>query len=134
MNLSEWLDPSILDGAIRMLDPDLLGIFGLEPHHVQFTLVFLLMAAVMWVMKPVMEWIILHNWKTFASYLGSSLTVLVFLQLIDRYAMSGNTSMLPDFFWSISLLGMSSFGLCYILFQAGKRSWKKLSRRHKKAA
>ncbi|WLR47127.1 hypothetical protein LC065_16590 [Halobacillus litoralis] len=88
MNIMDWFDPSFLDETISWLDHDLLDVFGLKPEYVQFSLVFLFMLSLMWVVKPVIEWMMLNHWKTLSSYVTSSLLALVFLQLVDRYAMS----------------------------------------------
>ncbi|MGP4062230.1 hypothetical protein [Halobacillus litoralis] len=132
MNLGEWVDLSFLEDTIRLLDDDLLNVFGLEPVHVQFSLVFLFMMALMWVVKPVIEWMILNHWKSLSSYVASALLALVFLQLIDRYAMSDTTSTLPGYYWSICLLAISSYGLVYVGAKATRKAWMKFSKRNKR--
>ncbi|RWZ60783.1 hypothetical protein EQV77_05670 [Halobacillus fulvus] len=132
--MSSWFDFSFLQQVIGWLDPAVLEIFGLDPLYVQFGLVFAFVMSLMWVVRPVIEWLMLKNWSTFSSYISSALLALVFLQLVDRYAMVQTTSLLPAEFWPISLLAMSSYGVVYSLLAAGKLAWHRLAKRHKNKA
>lgn len=134
MNFTDWFDVSFLEETIRLLDDELLDIFGLQPEYVQFSLVFLFMMSLMWVVKPVIEWMMLNHWKTLSSYTASALLALVFLQLVDRYAMSDTTSTLPGYYWSICLLAISGYGLCYVMVQWSRKLYRRLSKRSRKKA
>lgn len=134
MNIMDWFDPSFLEETISWLDHDLLDVFGLEPEYVQFSLVFLFMLSLMWVVKPVIEWMMLNHWKTLSSYVTSTLLALVFLQLVDRYAMSDTTSTLPTSYWSVCLLAISSFGLVYVTVTWMRKLYARLSKRSKRKA
>ncbi|GEN52452.1 hypothetical protein [Halobacillus faecis] len=134
MNIMDWFDPSFLDETISWLDHDLLDVFGLKPEYVQFSLVFLFMLSLMWVVKPVIEWMMLNHWKTLSSYVTSTLLALVFLQLVDRYAMSDTTSTLPASYWSVCLLAISSFGLVYVTMRWMRKLYARLSKRSKRKA
>ncbi|MCP3030634.1 hypothetical protein LF817_04705 [Halobacillus sp. A1] len=125
---------SILDSIFQWFDNDLLQIFGIEAWHVLFGLVFLLVMSSMWVIKPVLEWGISRNWITFMSYVCSLLVVFLFLQLVDRYAIDVDGSLLPSYFWSISLLAMSAFGTLLVLGRSLSKLAKKFMKKSKKAA
>ncbi|SFJ90865.1 hypothetical protein SAMN04487936_105162 [Halobacillus dabanensis] len=134
MNIMEWFDATFLQETIGLLDDDLLDVFGLEPFHVQFALVFLFMLALMWVVKPVIEWMMLNHWKTLSSYTACTLIALVFLQLVDRYAMADTTSTLPGYYWSVCLLAISSFGLVYVGVKGMRKLYVRLTKRSKRKA
>ncbi|WP_226578213.1 hypothetical protein [Halobacillus litoralis] len=134
MNILDWFDASFLDETIKLLNHDLLDVFGLKQEYVQFALVFIFMMALMWVVTPVIEWLMLNHWKTLTSYLATALLALVFLQLVDRYAMSDASSALPFYYWSVCLLAISSFGLFYAGAKSAKKLVVKLSKRNKKKA
>lgn len=134
MNITEWFDPTFLEETIGLMDDDLLDVFGLEPFHIQFGLVFLFMVALMWVVKPVIEWMMLNHWKTLSSYTACALLALVFLQLVDRYAMADATSTLPGYYWSVCLLAISSFGLVYVGVKGMRKLYVRLTKRSKRKA
>ncbi|WP_082234345.1 hypothetical protein [Halobacillus massiliensis] len=123
-----------MDSLFHWFDPNLLQIFGLQAWQVLFSLVFLLVAACMWLFRPFLEWAIAKNWTTFLSYLGSLLIALVFLQIIDRYAMIQQESVLPEYFWAVSLLAISSYGGGIILFRSLRKVTRMLFKRNKRRA
>ncbi|WP_173916638.1 hypothetical protein [Halobacillus sp. Marseille-Q1614] len=123
---------SFMDSLFQWFDPNLLQIFGLQAWQFLFALVFLLVAACMWVFRPFLEWAMAKNWSTLLSYLGSLLLAVVFLQFIDRYAMVNQQSVLPDYFWSISLLAISSYGAGIVLFRSFRKVTQKLFKRNKR--
>jgi|GEM_PF-5502224 len=132
--MDKWIDYSVLDHVIAMLNDDVIRMIGFKPEHVQFFLVFVLVMSLMWVARPIIEWMMVKNWNTFASYFTSSLITIAFLQLVDRYAMSQEQSALPDYYWSICLLAVSSYGVMYVLFKLFKKTWTHLRERAKKQA
>jgi hypothetical protein len=132
--MNKWLDFTFLDQTLNLLDDDMLQIFNLQPEYVQFTLVLLLVTSLMWVVRPVIEWMMLKNWFTIASYTTSILLALAFLQLVDRYAMVQKESILPEYYWPLSLLAISSYGVMYCLVKFMKKTWVRFSKRSKKRA
>ncbi|MFC7061385.1 hypothetical protein [Halobacillus seohaensis] len=122
---------SIIESIFQWLDADLLQIFGVKPWHVLFGLVFLLVTGCMWVIKPVLEWVLAKNWLILLSYINSLLIGFLFLQLIDRYAMGTEGSMLPHYFWSISLLAMSTYGACVVLVKSIRKVAAKIMKKNK---
>ncbi|MGP4075035.1 hypothetical protein [Halobacillus sp. K22] len=132
--MEDWIDYSILDHVIAMLNDEVIRMIGLKPEHVQFFLVFTLVMALMWVARPIIEWMMLKNWNTFVSYFISSLITIAFLQLVDRYAMSQEQSALPEYYWSICLLAVSSYGVIHVLVKMVKKTWIHLRKRAKKQA
>ncbi|CDQ19939.1 hypothetical protein [Halobacillus karajensis] len=134
MNFQHWFDTTFLDETIGWLDQDLLNVFGLKPEYVQFGLVFSFMVALMWVVKPVIEWIMIHHWKDLSSYITCVLLALVFLQLVDRYAMSDTQSTLPHYYWSVCLLALSSYGIAYVTGKWVRKLFMRISRRNKRKA
>ncbi|KHE67524.1 hypothetical protein, partial [Halobacillus sp. BBL2006] len=97
-------------------------------------LVLLLVTSLMWVVRPVIEWMMLKNWFTIATYTTSVLLALAFLQLVDRYAMVQKESMLPEYYWPLCLLAISSYGVIYCLFKLMEKTWVRFSKRSKKRA
>ncbi|MCA1023464.1 hypothetical protein GLW03_14680 [Halobacillus halophilus] len=134
MNMGEWLDPHFLEEPIQWLNEDVLQIFGMEPEYIQFFLVFAFMGSVMWVVKPVVEWLVLRNWLTFLSCLSSVLLVLVFLQMVDRYAMAGTTSTLPEYYWFICLSAISGYGLTLAGWLTVKQAYRRFTKRKRRKA
>ncbi|WP_232324779.1 hypothetical protein [Halobacillus mangrovi] len=132
--MSNWFDFTFLDQTLGLLDEDLLQVFNLKAEYVQFSLVLLLVTSLMWVVRPVIEWIMLNHWSTMASYTTSVLLALAFLQLVDRYAMVQKESMLPEYYWPLCLLAISSYGVLYSLFKVIKKTWVHFSKRSKKRA
>ncbi len=115
--MGNWLDFSFFDNVIGLLNPDLLHVFGIKPLYVQFSLVFIFVVALRWVLLPLVEWMMIKQWSVFLSYTGTVMTALLFLQLVDRYAMGNSQSSLPGFYWPVSLLALSSYGMMYILMR-----------------
>ncbi|WP_281657911.1 hypothetical protein [Halobacillus sp. Cin3] len=134
MNIGEWLDPHFLEEPIQWLDEDILQIFGMEPEYIQFLLVFAFMGALMWVVKPVVEWLMLRNWLLFLSGGASVLIALVFLQMVDRYAMSGTTSTLPEYYWFICLSAISGYGLALAGWLTVKQAYLRFAKRKRRKA
>ncbi|MBA2174361.1 hypothetical protein H0266_05515 [Halobacillus locisalis] len=132
--MSDWFDFSVFDKMVGLVDADLLQIFGIKPVHMQFVLVFTLMLSLMWVVRPIVEWLMIKHWAMIGSYVLASLVALVFLQVVDRYAMVQNQSALPPDFWPVCLLAISGYGVAYTLVALGGRAWKRLSKRSKKRA
>ncbi|MGP4068294.1 hypothetical protein [Halobacillus sp. B29] len=132
--MEKWIDYAVLDHVIAMLNDDVIRMVGFKPEHIQFFLVVVLVMSLMWVSRPIIEWMMVKNWNTFASYFTSSLITIAFLQLVDRYAMSQEQSTLPDYYWSICLLAVSSYGVMYVLLKMCKKTWTHLRERAKKQA
>lgn len=132
--MSDWFDFSVVDKVLGLVDADLLQIFGINPLHMQFVLVFTLMLSLMWVVRPIVEWLMIKHWAMIASYIIAALVALVFLQTVDRYAMVQNHSALPTDFWPVCLLAISGYGAAYTLVVILAKAWKRLSKRSKKHA
>ncbi|MFG6149092.1 hypothetical protein [Halobacillus sp. B23F22_1] len=128
------IDFSILDAVYNWFDEDLLRIFGLEAWHLLFSLVFIFMAGTMWIVKPLIEWLAAKNWLVLLSYVNCIFVGFLFLQLIDRYSYESQTANLPAYFWSISLLAMSTFGLLLVFVKSVKKMATIIRKRSKKAA
>ncbi|GGF12399.1 hypothetical protein GCM10010954_08870 [Halobacillus andaensis] len=128
------VDFSILDAVYNWFDEDLLRIFGLEAWHLLFSLVFLLMAGTMWMVKPLIEWMTAKNWLVLLSYVNCIFVGFLFLQLIDRYSYDGQATNLPAYFWSISLLAMSTYGILLVFVRSVKKMAKIIRKRSKKVA
>ncbi|MCA0983666.1 hypothetical protein LCL89_06300 [Halobacillus yeomjeoni] len=132
--MSDWFDFTILDQTLHLMNGDLLDVFNLHPNHVQFSLVFLLVTALMWVMLPLVEWAMIQNWSRLFSYIMTALVALAFLQAVDRYAMVQSQSLLPDYYWPVCLLAISSYGVLYVSLKGLKHLWVQISKRSKKKA
>lgn len=132
--MDQWFDFSFIENVIAMLRPELLHIFGINPIYMQFFLVFIFVMALMWVVRPIIEWIMIKGWATLSSYITSALLAIVFLQMVDRYAMTQEGSVLPMSFWPICLTAISGFGAVYTLFILCRRAWNKIIMRSKNHA
>ncbi|UOR13001.1 hypothetical protein [Halobacillus amylolyticus] len=132
--MNQWFNVSFLDRVIQWLDQDILQIFGLNGLHIQFLLVFLLIASIMFVMKPIMEWLLVKQWFTLLGYGISSILAISFLQMVDRYAMGTESTFLPSYYWSISLLAISSYGAVRVLTGIGRMIMTRVKIRSKKRA
>ncbi|UOQ93004.1 hypothetical protein MUO14_21810 [Halobacillus shinanisalinarum] len=130
--MNQWFNVSFLDRVIQWLDQDILQIFGLNGLHIQFVLVFLLIASIMFVMKPIMEWLLVKQWFTLLGYSISSILAITFLQMVDRYAMGTESTFLPSYYWSISLLAISSYGAVRVLTGIGRMVMTRVKIRSKK--
>ncbi|WP_163530259.1 hypothetical protein [Halobacillus ihumii] len=113
--MNQWVDVSFLDRVIQWLDQDVLQIFGLNGMHIQFVLVFLLTASIMFVIKPIMEWLLVKQWFTLLGYSITAVLAFCFLQMVDRYAMGTESTFLPSYYWSVSLLAISSYGAVRVI-------------------
>ncbi|MFD2925337.1 hypothetical protein [Halobacillus naozhouensis] len=113
--MNQWIDVSFLERAIQWLDQDVLQIFGLNGVHIQFVLVFLLTASIMFVIKPIMEWLLVKQWFTLLGYSITTVLAFCFLQMVDRYAMGAESTFLPSYYWSVSLLAISSYGAVRVI-------------------
>ncbi|WP_176140697.1 hypothetical protein [Halobacillus salinus] len=129
-----WIDLSILDQVIGLVDADLWHIVGWNPSYVQFSLVFIFMMSLMWVIRPIIEWLIVKQWALTLSYSATALLVFSFLQLVDRYAMVQNESSLPSQFWPICLLAISGYGAIHLLFVASIKVWQRMTKRTRRRA
>ncbi|MCP3026298.1 hypothetical protein [Halobacillus sp. A5] len=127
-------DFSVIDGVYGWFNEDLLQIFGLEAWHLLFGMVFILIAGMMWMVKALIEWITVKNWLTLLSYVNCILISFLILQVIDRSAYRSPAVSLPEYFWSISLLAISTYGLVLVLIRSVSKVAKLLKRKSKKAA
>lgn len=132
--MAQWIDLSIFDQVIGLVDADLWQIFGWNPNYVQFGLVFILMMSLMWVVRPIIDWLMIKRWSMTSSYVVTALLVFCFLQMVDRYAMVQNQSSLPSQFWPICLLAVSGYGVIHLLMIAMVRVWQRLTKRTKRHA
>ncbi|UOQ43231.1 hypothetical protein MUN89_14975 [Halobacillus salinarum] len=132
--MDNWFDFSFLDQVISILNPDVLHVFGIQPVYIQFVLVFVLVSALRWVMLPVIEWLMIKQWSMFLSYVGTVMVTLMFLQLVDRYAMGSDASTLPVFFWPVSLLAVSGYGALYIFVRLLRKTVVRIINSKKTAA
>ncbi|MCA0969467.1 hypothetical protein LCM20_02535 [Halobacillus litoralis] len=132
--MSNWIDLSVLEHSLNWIDPDLWQILGIDPSYVQFFLVFIFMMSLMWVVRPVVEWIMLKNWTTISTYVTTTLIAFCFLQMVDRYAMIQNESSLPVYFWPVCLLAISGYGALHVLVVVTRNLWIRISKRTKRKA
>ncbi|WP_101843716.1 hypothetical protein [Halobacillus sp. Marseille-P3879] len=125
---------SIVDIVSSWFDEDLLQIFGLDPWYLLFGLVFLLMTGMMWVVKAVVEWMTVKNWITLLSYINCILIGFLILQTVDHSFSATQSSVLPVYYWSVSLLAISAYGLLLVMVRSIRTMARLIRKKSKKAA